>query len=140
MPDTDTNKQIVHRLYRYITENRADMLATVISPSYVDHSNGSKGPGGVAASAARIHSAYDDLRIQPAELVAEGDLVAVRWIETGQHVGQFFNLRPTNQRFEARGLTLYRLRDGLIVESWLAIDPSTIRAQQAAQEALSQQS
>jgi predicted ester cyclase len=94
----------------------------------------------VAAAAARLHSAYDDLRIQPAELVAEGDLVAVRWVETGKHVGQFFNLQPTNQRFEARGLTLYRLRDDLIVESWLAIDPATIRAQQAAQEALAQQS
>jgi predicted ester cyclase len=51
-------------------------------------------------------------------------------------VGQFFNLKPTGKPFEARGMNLYRVRDGKIVESWLAIDPATIRAQQAAQQAL----
>src|SRR5262245_61179234 len=138
--DTDdrgeANQAVVRRLYEYINENRADRFPGVVAPSYLDHSNGSRGPEGVAAAAANLHRAYEELRFEIADIVAQGDLVAIRWRETGRHVGQFFNLKPTGQPFEANGLALYRVREGKITESWLAINPATIRAQQAAQQAL----
>jgi predicted ester cyclase len=132
----EPNELVVRRLYEYINENRGAQFADVVAPSYLDHSNDARGPEGAAAAVANLHRAYAELRFEIADLVGQGDLVAVRWVETGRHVGQFFDLRPTGQRFEARGLALYRVRDGQIIESWLAIDPGTVRAQQAAQQAL----
>ncbi len=90
----------------------------------------------MAEAMANLHRAYADLHIEITELVAQGDLVAMHWFETGRHVAQFFHLAPTGKPFEARGINLYRLRDGKIVESWVGIDPSTIRAQNAAQREL----
>jgi predicted ester cyclase len=130
------NKTIVRRLYDFINGNQTDDLASIIPPTYIDHSNGSKGPGGVAAAMANLHRAYADLKIELFEMVSERDFVVVRWIETGRHVEQFFNLKPTGKAFEARGINIYRVEADQIVESWLGIDPSTIRAQQAAQQAL----
>jgi predicted ester cyclase len=133
---TEANKIVVRRLYDYINENGADRFANVIAPSFVDHSNDARGPEGFAGAAANLHRAYADLHFEITDMVAEADLVSIRWLETGKHVGQFFNLKPTGKRFESRGMNLYRVGDGKIVESWLAIDPATIRAQQAAQQEL----
>jgi len=132
----EANQTVVRRLYDYINENRKEGFAGIVAPSYLDHSNNNRGPDGMIAAAANLHQAYDELRIEITEIVGQGDLVAVQWRETGRHVGRFFNLKPTGQPFEASGLALYRVRDGKIVESWMAIDPATIRAQQAAQRAL----
>jgi predicted ester cyclase len=140
MPATTSRdpKGVIRRLYDCINGNRSGEFADVVAGSYIDHSNGSRGPDGFAAAAANLHRAYADLRLQIADLIAEGDLVAARWVETGRHVGQFFNLRPTGQPVESRGTTLYRVRDGKVIESWLGIDPATIRSQQAAQQALAE--
>lgn len=130
------NEEAVRLLYSHITGNNGGGFADVVSTTFEDRSNGSKGPHGFAAAAANLHRAYADLKIHIVDMVLQEDLVVVRWVETGQHVGPFFNLKPTGKPFEARGLTMYRLKDGKIVESWLGIDPSTVRAQQQGQEAL----
>jgi predicted ester cyclase len=135
-PSIEVNTNVVRRLYDCINHNRADEFAAIVAPSFVDHSNQGKGPQALANGAANLHRAYADLKIEIIDMVAQGDLVAIRWLETGRHVGQFFNLKPTGQPFESRGINLYRVQEGKIVESWLGIDPTTIRAQQAAQQNL----
>jgi predicted ester cyclase len=131
-----TSKAVVEHLYELINNNELDKFATVAANDYIDRSNGSKGPEGMAAAAANLHRAYADLRIELVDVIAEGDLVAVRWLETGRHVGQFFNLKPTHKPFEARGINVYRVKKERIIESWLGIDPETIRAQQIGQQTL----
>jgi predicted ester cyclase len=130
------NESVICRLYDWINRNHPDDLASIVSPSFIDHSNGQRGPAGMAAAMANLHHAYADLHIEIVDLIAQDDLVAMRWHETGRHVGQFFHLAPTGKPFEARGINLYRVREGMIIESWLGIDPATIRAQNAAQAEL----
>ena len=130
------NIAVVRQLYQYIQDNCEDGFSAIVSPSHVDHSNGRNGPSGFAEAAGNIHHAYSDLAIELKEIVASGDLVVAQWHETGLHTGPFFNLKPTNRPFEANGLNMYRVRDGKIVDSWISIDPRTIRAQQEAQAAL----
>jgi predicted ester cyclase len=133
---TSENQQVVRKLYEYIQQNHAAGFELVVAQSHVDHSNGRNGPSGFAEAAANIHRAYSDLKSELLELVAQGDLVVAQWHETGVHTGQFFNLKPTNKPFEATGLNMYRVVDGKIVDSWISVDPRTIRAQQAAQATL----
>jgi predicted ester cyclase len=133
---TSENEQVVRRLYDCIQRNDAAGFAMIVAETHTDHSNGRNGPSGFAAAADTIHKAYSDLKIELRALVARGDLVVAQWHETGIHTGQFFNLRPTNQPFEATGLNMYRVAGGKIVDSWISVDPRTLRAQQAAQAAL----
>jgi predicted ester cyclase len=110
-----------------------------VSPQHVDRSNGRNGPDGFVAGAADLHPAHSDFDISIEAMVAEGDTVAVRRRETGVHTGPFFNLRPTGKPFEACGVNVYRVQNGMVVESWFAVDPKTIRAQQEGQAALAAQ-
>lgn len=130
------NEHVVRELYQYIQENRAAGFESIVAASHVDHSNGRNGPSGFASAADNLHKAYSDLRIELKEIITSDDLVVVQWHETGIHTGQFFNLKPTNKPFESTGLNMYRVVDGKIVDSWISVDPRTIRAQQAAQSAL----
>jgi predicted ester cyclase len=133
---TVENEATIRQLYAYINCNRAESLASIIDSGYQDHSNGGQGLQAFIDAVANLHRAYADLRFDLAEVLTQGDMVAVRWVETGRHVAPFFDLKPTGKPFEAGGITLFRLRDGKVVENWQGIDPSTIRAQQKAQAAL----
>ncbi|MCP3404752.1 ester cyclase [Bradyrhizobium sp. CCGB01] len=132
------NKDVIKRLYDAIGRNSPADFFDLVAESHVDHSNGRNGPAGFVAAAANIHQAYSDFRIDLESLVAEGDWVVACWHETGVHTGQFFNLKPTHKPFESWGINAYRVTDGKISESWIAVDPRTIRAQQEAQRALSE--
>ena len=68
--------------------------------------------GNVRASIPDIHWTLD-------ALVAEGDLVAERWTVTGTH-------RETGERVTGDGMTLFRIRDGKIVEHWAYQSPDML--------------
>jgi predicted ester cyclase len=130
------NKEVVRRLYAAIQHNSPEDFSNLVADKHIDHSNGRNGPAGFVGAAENLHRAYSNLSIQLETLVAEDDWVLAQWQETGVHSGQFFNLKPTNKPFESQGLNLYRLADGQITDSWIAVDPRTIRAQQQAQREL----
>lgn len=56
------------------------------------------------------------------QVVAEGDLVAVRATFQGVHKGEFAGIKPTGKRVSSDLMIFYRVRDGLIVEHWLQMD------------------
>src|SRR5215472_4362293 len=63
--------------------------------------------------------AFPDLRMSVQEMVAEGDKVAVLWTFQGTHTGSGYEgLPPTGTTVEVRGITIWRIVDGRIVEEW----------------------
>lgn len=63
--------------------------------------------------------AFPDLRMSVQEMVAEGDQVAVLWTFQGTHTGWGYEgLPPTGTRVEVRGITIWRMVQGHIVEEW----------------------
>jgi predicted ester cyclase len=51
-------------------------------------------------------------------VLAEGDIVAVRWTTTGTNEGPLFGMEPTGQTVSWTGLNVYRFECGRIAESW----------------------
>ncbi len=58
-----------------------------------------------------------DLNFTLDDLVIQGDSFVISWTMRGTHKGKIMNVPPTGQRITARGMTLYRVRDGLIHRS-----------------------
>ena len=78
------------------------------------------GPGGVKRFSARLRSAFPDYRIAVEDLMADGDLVAMRWTLRGTQRGELLGVPPTGRPETLQGVGLFRLADGQIVETWMA--------------------
>jgi len=50
--------------------------------------------------------------------IAEGDRVAVLWHGVGTNTGTGNGYAATGKRMQSRGITIWRLKDGRIVEEW----------------------
>jgi predicted ester cyclase len=56
------------------------------------------------------------------QIVAEGDLVAVRCTFRGVHKGEFAGIPATGKQVSSDFMIFYRVSDGLIVEHWIQMD------------------
>ena len=66
--------------------------------------------------------AFPQYEFIPHQVVAEGDLVAVRATFRGVQKGEFQGIAPTGKKVSSVLMIFYRVRDGLIVEHWLQMD------------------
>ena len=57
-----------------------------------------------------------DAHLDLTEYFESGDRVATRWIFTGTHEHEMFDIPATNRSFEVTGLSLFRMEDGKIAE------------------------
>ncbi len=69
-------------------------------------------------SGAPLQDAFPDLRTTVEAVVAEGDLVAVRWTATGTHRAEFFGIVPSVKLLTFRGIEIVRVEGEQIVERW----------------------
>jgi predicted ester cyclase len=120
MPDHDApdawvtaaaNKAVVRRLVEEVL-NGGDL--DLIDELYASH---------VAAEArawiSPFRASFPDVRMETVDLVAEGDRVVGRFRCSATHTGHWLGHAPTGRRFEdVAEVTIYRLRDGRIVDSW----------------------
>lgn len=64
-----------------------------------------------------LFAGFPDLRMTVEDVVAEGDAVIVRGRLTGQHDGPFLGVPATGASVDVPDVTMFRLRDGKVVES-----------------------
>ena len=56
------------------------------------------------------------------DLIAEGDKVVVRWRLLGTHKGDFLGIAPTGRAIALKGIAIYRVKDGKLMERWVVSD------------------
>ena len=71
---------------------------------------------------AQQRRAFPDLAQTIDLLVADGDLVVVRWTSTETHQGTLRGIAPTGTQVTWRGVDIYRFAGGTVVEYWLHTD------------------
>jgi predicted ester cyclase len=69
--------------------------------------------------------AYPDFHIRLESLAGDGDLVVKRYVVTGTHQGELGGLPPSGNKIEFTGMTMFRVKNGKIVESWWNYDLMT---------------
>ena len=68
----------------------------------------------------KLFSAFPDLNFEVTYKIARGDNVAEQWFIRGTHLGTFMGIPPTGKQVVQRGLTIYRVEGGKLVEAWAA--------------------
>jgi steroid delta-isomerase-like uncharacterized protein len=125
---TDRNKDIVRRYLERVVSGGDLVIAEQLVASDVVFTSPYtpapvRGREAFNAMIAGLRAAFPDLRIDEREEIAEGELVATRWIASGTHTGVAFAELPTSgRRFEITGMSIYRVVDGRIVAGWVNDD------------------
>ncbi len=130
---SEQNKQIVRRYRELHNQNRVELLGEVVADNLVSHNLMPGLPGGLK-SAQMVHqgvtASFPDNFTRTEALISEGDLVVERWINTGTHSGAPFGGAPANgKKFSISGISIYRIKDGKIVEHWGEMDTASIMRQ-----------
>jgi predicted ester cyclase len=116
----------VRRFYKevYVDWNMA-VADEVVAPQFISHDWPEHGPTGPKAFRdyyAAIRSAVPDARYEVDDLIAEDDKVVVRWRMLGTHKGAFGGIAPSGRPITLKGVAIYRVQNGKLMERWVVSD------------------
>ena len=116
----DRNKAVARIVFEEILgQGKFDKYESVYAPGYISHgSHGDVERDQDRASAKNWRQAFPDLRITVDQMIAEGDLVAVRFVGEGTNTGSTNGMPATGKPVRIPGITVFRFADGKIVEEW----------------------
>ena len=119
---TTENKALVRRLFAAIDSGDLAVFDDIFAPEIPLDGNrvfgNQAGPEGMKHHSGAVKNAIPDLKHTVHDMIAEGDIVAVRWTLTGTHKGAFRGIAPTGKWVSASFMEMFRFKDGKIVERW----------------------
>ena len=122
---TEANKAVVRRYKEDILNSRdLGALDEIVSNEYLDHAafpTQGHGLAGLKRRVAYLFQAFDP-HWTVHDIIAEGDIVVLRWSHSGIHRGEFLGLEPTGREFTMRGIDMYRVTFGKMSEHWNVVD------------------
>ena len=113
---------------QYIQEvwNRAhtDVIDEVVAEGYEYHLGGQppRDKEAMKQFVTAVHAAFPDWCVEIEDIVADEQLVAVRWQGEATHNGTFHGIPPTGKQLSVCGINLYRVADGVIIQEWEQMD------------------
>jgi len=126
MSTAKDNKAIYREFIETLfNEGRLERLEQLVDPGYVFHDappGTPAGPEAIRQVVTIFRSAFPDLKITLEDQIAEGDKVCSRATTRGTHRGAIFGIAPTGRAIAFSGLTLVRVVNGRIAESWVKND------------------
>ena len=120
-------KKLAQRVYDDVfSEGKLDAADEIIASGAIDHNPppgiDGTGPEGLKRVAGMFRAAFPDLTLTAEDMVAEGDLITVRWSSTGTHKGELMGIPATGKTVNISGMDMMRMKDGKIVEHWGIMD------------------
>jgi len=124
-PDTEASRQVALDWFAAASAGELDRFDELMTPDTVYGGSTVADQGGVEAVKDRyreVVGAFSDLAYEPKQVVASGDLVAVRFHAGGVFSGEFRGAPATGKPVEWNGIQIFRMDCGRIAESWQEID------------------
>ncbi len=125
---TEQNKAFARRFIEEIWNQKNLAVAKeLIAATYVFHTPGSPrglplGPEGFQQFASAFLTAFPDVHTSIEDQLAEGDKVVTRWTSRGTNTGSLFGMPTTGKSATITGITIDRIAEGKLVESWDELD------------------
>jgi steroid delta-isomerase-like uncharacterized protein len=122
---SDENKALIRRWFDEVWNRRlVASIDQLLAHDAVIHGLGPdlRGPDGFKTFYTAYCNAFPDVSIHLDALVAEGDLVAVRWSATGTHRGDGLGFAATGRPVRLNGMVFARVKSGKLIEGWNNFD------------------
>ncbi|HSM55582.1 MAG TPA: ester cyclase [Candidatus Sulfomarinibacteraceae bacterium] len=119
----EQNKEIVRRYLEAFAANDQGTLRELFSPEHTYHSSAGPVDGESRLQGINMFgAAFSDMDVTIHDHIAEGDTIATRLTWRAVHSGNFQGHPPTNKEIEVNGISIERVSDGKIAESWFIQD------------------
>lgn len=120
--DLDNNKKVARAFFEdVLSTGKLEKYSQSHSPDFVAHGSDRDFTLAEDMAAARDErAALPDMQGAVNLMVAEGDLVAVRWTAWGTNTQPGMGLPATGKKIRVSGITIFRFRAGKISEEWSA--------------------
>jgi predicted ester cyclase len=130
----EQNKQIVRSFYEEVMNHgNTAILDEIMDMEFDDHGEALFGsPHGrtiIAGSVNYVHGILPDLHVGLEDMIGEGEYVGVRGTMRCTHTGPFAGVDPTGNELSWKGLAMFRVVDGKIVQRWFNSDSLSIMTQ-----------
>jgi predicted ester cyclase len=120
------NKDVVVRMVEEAWNGHVpEALGEFMSPDYFNHmavSGHQRCVEGAKHVQRWLDATFSEPRFDIEDIIADGDMVAIRGTANGTHAGEFFGNPPTGKSFSAEQVHWFRLSGGKVVEHWAVRD------------------
>ncbi len=129
MPVED-NKQAARRFYQEVINGRnLDAMDELLTSDGVDHTFGSQSAEQAKQFFGMVQQAFPDVHAEVHDVIAEGDLVAVRLTARATPIAPFMGVPPTGRSYEIGEMHFFRVRGGRVTEHWHEFDSAKLLRQ-----------
>ena len=116
-----SDEAVVRRFYEEMCNGRHNDLAPeLFTDDHLLHDpqvQAAPGPQGMAEVVSTYQQGVDG-HWAIEELLSARDRVVVQWTGTGTHIGEINGIRPTNRPISVDAISIHRLENGKIAETW----------------------
>ena len=122
----EQNKELIRNFLKEMDNGNHDfVMDSFASDAKMFWPSGSPTPGLKEDMFQALKSWYEtfpDYKHGIKEMIAKGDFVLVRAIDTATHEGEFQGIPATGNKIEVGAIIIYRIKNGKIVEVWEEMD------------------
>ena len=129
------NKALARRWFEEVwNRGRTEAIAEMFAADAIAHNLNEpgkdlQGPEGFRRYFETIHGAFPDLKVTVLDMIAENDLVVVRWSAKATHRGDHLGFPATNKPVTVVGTNVLRVANGKLVEGWDSWDRLSLMRQ-----------
>jgi steroid delta-isomerase-like uncharacterized protein len=128
---------------RFFTDlwNKGDLSVAdeLIDMDAVNHDPAGPGLGMGPEATKRLvklyRNAFPDLELQTEHIIVDNQMVAIRWVSSGTHRGEFLGAAPTGKRVMLEGISILQVDRGKISEVFTNWDTLSLMRQIGSQDA-----
>lgn len=122
---SDSSRLVQQFFIDAFSQGQLEVLDRILAAGFVDHNAPPgipPGPGGIKMVLGGFRAGMPDVSFVIEDTISEGDRIAVRYTASGTHTGEYFGIPATGRAVSFTGITLFRVADGLLQESWVQYD------------------
>ena len=121
---TEENKAIIRRYFEELfNQGNLSVADEIIAEGYQSTLPGvGPGPDGQKQFYQMYQAAFPNLHFTIEDMIAEGDKVVTRWTARATHQGEFQGIAPTGKQVTVSGISIDRIADGKMQETWTNYD------------------
>lgn len=113
----EKNKTVIRNWFEKVVNDRnLGIFDEFVAPEFVNEYG--QNPDRFKKSLSKSLAAFPDLHFTIDIMLAEGDMVAIRWTWEGTHQGEYLGIAATGKRVKVTGMNISQLANGKYIKNY----------------------